>query len=89
MGGLRRLFKIYPGPDHVRNTIHMDNPAEIVPPAKPIISSIELGLHPDKPTVRSPRDCLVTKDVVASPRKTDSPQRLAATNQQFVQPHMK
>jgi hypothetical protein len=30
-----------------------------------------------------------TKNVVASPQKTHNPQRLAAANQQFAQPHMK
>ena len=47
----------------------------------------ELGQHQENPTV-PPRDCLVTKNSNPATRKTDSPRRLAAINQQFVQPHI-
>jgi len=45
----------------------------------------KLGLHPDDPTVRPLRDCLVTKNFISSLKKPDSPKLLAATNQQVVQ----
>src|SRR5271154_4309245 len=57
---------------------------------------VELGLHPDRQTVRPlrdclvstnfARDCLVTKNVAPSLRKTDSPKHPIATNQQIMQP---
>jgi len=40
------------------------------------------GIGPElRQTFQLPRDCLVAKNTMASPRKTDSPQQLVATNQ--------
>ena len=45
---------------------------------------LEFGLHPDDPTVRPPRDCLVPENVASSLTQPDSP---TATNNLIVQPH--
>jgi len=57
----------------------------------------ELGVHPDRQTVRPLRDCLIStnfvrdclviKNLALSLRNPDSPKRPTATNHQIVEPY--